>query len=116
MSLKYEPSSDTLNPTPSTLHPKHSTLYSILTPQSGSRERDNAALGTHGQVQGPSPLTSEIQHNTLNPQTLNTILNPFSSLLLSSLELSDTQVYEPYIRARLGTAAHPYPLTRKQGA
>ena len=27
-----------------------------------------------------------------------------SSLLLSSLELSDTQVFEPYIRARLGTA------------
>jgi len=26
-------------------------------------------------------------------------------LLLSSLELSDTKVYEPYIRARLGTAA-----------
>jgi len=30
----------------------------------------------------------------------------FSSLLLSSLELSDTTVYEPEIRARLGTAAH----------
>ena len=29
-----------------------------------------------------------------------------SSLLLSSLELSDTKVYEPYIRARLGTASH----------
>jgi len=29
----------------------------------------------------------------------------FSSLLLSSLELSDTKVYEPEIRARLGTAA-----------
>ena len=29
-----------------------------------------------------------------------------SSLLLSSLELSDTKVYEPYIRALLGTAAH----------
>ena len=29
-----------------------------------------------------------------------------SSLLLPSLELSDTRVYEPYIRARLGTAAH----------
>ena len=28
------------------------------------------------------------------------------SLLLSLLELSDTKVYEPYIRARLGTAAH----------
>ena len=30
----------------------------------------------------------------------------FSSLLLSSLELSDTKVYEPQMRARLGTAAH----------
>jgi len=30
----------------------------------------------------------------------------FSSLLLSSLELSDTKVYEPQIRARLRTAAH----------
>jgi len=29
-----------------------------------------------------------------------------SSLILSSLELSDTKVYAPYIRARLGTAAH----------
>ena len=29
-----------------------------------------------------------------------------SSLLLSSLELSGTKVYEPSIRARLGTAAH----------
>ena len=29
-----------------------------------------------------------------------------SSLLLSSLELSDIQVYEPWIRARLGTASH----------
>jgi len=29
-----------------------------------------------------------------------------SSLSLSSLELSDTKVYEPYIRAHRGTAAH----------
>jgi len=29
-----------------------------------------------------------------------------SALLLSSLELSDTNVYEPSIRARLGTAEH----------
>ena len=28
------------------------------------------------------------------------------SLLLSGLELGDAQVYEPYIRALLGTAAH----------
>jgi len=35
-----------------------------------------------------------------------------SSLLLSSLELSDTNVYEPQIRALLGTASHfnPNPL------
>ena len=30
----------------------------------------------------------------------------FSSLLLSSLESSDTKVYEPSIRALLGTASH----------
>ena len=30
----------------------------------------------------------------------------FLSLLLSSLELSDTKDYEPYIRALLGTASH----------
>ena len=29
-----------------------------------------------------------------------------SSLLLSSLKLSDTKVYEPQIRALLGTASH----------
>jgi len=29
-----------------------------------------------------------------------------SSLLLSSLEMSDTEVYEPEIRARLGPVAH----------
>ena len=39
-----------------------------------------------------------------------------SSLLLSSLELSDTEVYEPSIRARLGTAAHfcEVPLGRRE--
>ena len=36
----------------------------------------------------------------------SSLLLLFSSLLLSSLELSDTKVYEPSIRARLGTAAH----------
>jgi len=29
-----------------------------------------------------------------------------SSLLLSSLELNDTKVYEPSVRALLGTASH----------
>jgi len=35
-----------------------------------------------------------------------------SSLLLSSLELSDTKVYEPQIRALLGTASHQIALSR----
>ena len=33
-------------------------------------------------------------------------LTSSSYLLLSSLELSDTKVYKPWIRALLGTAAH----------
>jgi len=40
------------------------------------------------------------------PTDVNTALASFSSLLLSRLESSDTKVYEPSIRARLGTAAH----------
>ena len=40
------------------------------------------------------------------PRNLENPVFVFFSLLLSSLELSDTQVYEPEIRARLGTAAH----------
>ena len=39
----------------------------------------------------------------------------FSSLLFSSLELSDTKVYAPYIRARLGTAAHGSPFKDPKG-
>jgi len=37
-------------------------------------------------------------------------LRSSSSLLLSSLELSDTRVYAPQIRALLGTASHFYTL------
>ena len=39
-----------------------------------------------------------------------------SSSLLSSLESGDTQVYEPYIRALLGTAAHSALPTRRSNA
>jgi len=50
----------------------------------------------------------------LGPTDVNTALreeaclhaSSSSSLLLSRLELSDTKVYEPQIRALLGTAAH----------
>ena len=45
---------------------------------------------------------------TLKPQTPNPKPQTSfsSSLLLSSLELSDTQVYEPQMRALLGTDSH----------
>ena len=47
----------------------------------------------------PAPTIVQVAH------TPNAVSSS-SSLLLSSLELSDTKVYEPEIRARLGTAAH----------
>ena len=47
----------------------------------------------------------EIEVEDLEGEASNEI-HSFSSLLLSSLELSDTQVYEPQIGALLGTAAH----------
>ena len=34
------------------------------------------------------------------------VRDPSSSVLPSSLGLSDAKVYEPYVRARLGTTAH----------
>ena len=47
-------------------------------------------------------------------QTMNRTSYPsFSSLLLSSLELSDTQVYEPYIRALLLSDTHVYDMSLK---
>ena len=53
------------------------------------------------------------QTGTLNPlgrlppfRALSQSILLFPSLLLSSLELGDIKVYEPEIRARLGTAAH----------
>ena len=39
-----------------------------------------------------------------------------SSLLLSSLELNETKFHEPYIRARLGTAAHLCIIVLRQQA
>ena len=77
-----------VNGTPSTLNTRTSTLNT----QHSTFNTQHSTLNT--------------QHSTLNTQhsTLNT--QPSSSLLLSSLELSDTQVYEPEIRALLGTASH----------
>ena len=51
-------------------------------------------------LSGPVPLPGRTAPRRLSLRYSS------SSLLLSSLELSDTKVYEPSIRARLGTAAH----------
>ena len=78
------PARRTLHPQPSTLHPQPYTL-------------------------NPQPCTLNPTPSTLNPnpQTPTQAGSFFlSSLLLSSPELSDTQVYEPYIRALFGTASH----------
>ena len=76
-----KPQLSTLNPQPSTLNPQPSTLNpqpSTLHPQAGSRACRHTCSGHRSS----------------------------SSLLLSSLELSDTTIYEPSIRAFLGTASH----------
>ena len=58
-------------------------------------------------------LTSNVKERPAIPantapalELLFQVLSLLSSSLLSSLESSDPQVYESYIRARLGTAAH----------
>ena len=58
--------------------------------------------------QNPKRWTQVLfESNDVIPPAQNFVLSVFfSSLSLSSLELSDTQVYEPYIRALLGTASH----------
>jgi len=45
-------------------------------------------------------------HSLASSRALRVRREKSSSLLLSSLELSDTKVYAPQMRARLGTAAH----------
>ena len=52
------------------------------------------------------PLYTPSSPKTRTPPRASGIESSFSSLLLSNLELSDTNVYAPQIRALLGTAAH----------
>jgi len=77
MSLKYKPASEPLN---------------ISVPPTTSHPSSERDISEDGSSANPNPETR--------------ILHPSSSFLLSSLELSDTKVYEPATRARLGTAAH----------
>ena len=101
-----------------------------------SRERhaaDASAAGRNSPLEGPNSRTMSralgrggVSYERDTPVTmgfaatplpgkrkLHLHLNLLSSLLLSRLELSDTQVYEPHIRALLGTTSHgPQPCSR----
>jgi len=81
-----------VHPTPYTLHSTPYTLH----PTPYTRH--------------PAPCIIHPESFTLNPQHAPWLPTPnpqpSSSLLPSSLESSDTQVYEPSTRALLGTASH----------
>jgi len=71
-----------------------------LSGRSTTRAEDAQGTPTQSHI-SPSILVYEENLDGLVPGD-----NSSSSLLLSRLELSDTKVYEPHIRARLGTASH----------
>ena len=75
---------------PSTLKPQPRTLH---------REREFFIDNLVGQIH------LMIVMIRLTGLVVAAIVTPSSSLLLSSLELSDTKVYEPQIRALLGTTS-----------
>jgi len=95
MSLKYGPSSEPLHIGAPALRGGSQRLFGSLIFLDPCARRNLAACGT-------------------NPGSSKRRFSPpddwwgcaSSSVLLSSLELSDTNVYEPLIRALLGTAAH----------
>ena len=64
-----------------------------------ARQRKDGACGMLGRSWNPTRKFSTLRSGLALPLL-------FSSLLLSNLELSDTKVYAPEIRPRLGTAAH----------
>ena len=75
-----------------------------------TKAEDSQGTPTQSHI-SPSILVYEDKSSSAAPgkaslgEALN-LLFFFSSSLLSSLESSDTKVYEPKKRARLGTAAH----------
>jgi len=103
-------SARSLHPAPYDLHPTpitlHSTLYTLHN-QNSTIKTQHSTLDIQRRGAGRPASTS--QPSTMNPQpsTLNSQHSTFFfALILSSLELSGTKVFEPYIRALLGTASH----------
>ena len=54
----------------------------------------------------PATFFADELNGSMAPYTPPSIIPPSSFVLLSSLELSDTKIYAPQIRAFLGNAAH----------
>ena len=92
------PEPHTLHPTPYTLHPTpytlHPTPYTLHPRGAAGGDRAGGEGGEVGRGGESSLLSREAAAVQVLP------------LSLSSLELSDTHVYEPQIRALLGTASH----------
>ena len=81
-------------------------------------DAESAVFGEYGDVE-VAPLcqvNSRGKSNLQSQQTWKVTYRKASTFfeLLSSLELSDTQVYEPRVRALLGTASNPPPLSSQQ--
>jgi len=116
------PATFTLRPTPFTLHPAHYTLFDSCMHLLDARYRDSwgeLVFKAHRLV-FQSTLGSKVMKKKMmmNKQTAHAhwrdacavvrfvFSSSSSSVLLSSLQLSDTHVYEPQMRAILGTASH----------
>ena len=81
-----------LNPKPQSLNPEPLNFNSTLKPNPNPQPPN-----LKPQTLNPEPRTGQRRSHVLPEHGLS------SSLLLSRLELSDTNVYEPQIRALLGT-------------
>ena len=102
------PNHETPNPKPQTQRPK--STDQCPKPQTPKSNPDNPQI----QIQNLKPKTqistghriAQIPTPTPTPRPWNFSCSFSSSLSLSSLELNDTKVYVPSIRARLGAAEH----------
>jgi len=75
-------------------------VSSILNACANGGFKDPLLLSALSKEAAAFPAGTSLQHIACAANALVSL-----SLLLSSLKLSDTKVYEPYLRARLGTGA-----------